>query len=175
MARKRGKREGLEGHDVLLLNRELLRKAGQKWTDEAIQTRTRELIDTIIQIWPVPTNHRSGFSHYKPNRFKKVQLIDRINAGQLSPGMLLFPRRKKFGDKVATLLSDGQVEVDGVSYVSPSPAANKIVGAQTNGWSFFLIDQASRRSLRNVRRDYIDAMAVEAEDEEVDDDDDDDV
>lgn len=168
-----GKREGLEAHDVLILNRELLKRAGDQWTDEAIQARTKELVDIIIEIWPVPPNHRSGFSHDKPRKRKKVQLSDLINGGALTPGMSLFPRRKKFSDKVVTLLSDGQVEVDGVSYVSPSPAASKIVGKPMNGWWFFLTDQSTRRSLRNVRRDYVDAMAVDAEDDEPDDEDDD--
>jgi hypothetical protein len=40
----------------------------------------------------------------------------------------------------------------------------------TSGWWFFLTDQASERSLRSVRRDYIDAMAVDAQDDEPDDD-----
>ena len=168
-----GKREGLEGHDVLILNRELLKRAGDQWTDEAIQARTQELINAIIQIWPVPPNHRSGFTRDKPTKRKKVQLADLINAGVLTPGMLLFPRKKKFIDKVATLLSDGRLEVDGVAYESPSPAASKIVGYHMNGWAFFLTDQSSRRSLRNVRRDYVDAMAVDAEDDEPDDEDDD--
>jgi hypothetical protein len=168
-----GKRKGIEAHDVLILNRELLKRAGDQWTDKAIQARTQELIDIIIAIWPVPPNHRSGFSHDKPRKHKKVQLSDLINGGALTPGMLLFPRRKKFSDKVATLLSDGQVEIDGVAFVSPSPAASKIVGKSTNGWWFFLTDQSSRRSLRDVRHDYVDAMAVDAEDDEPDDDDDD--
>lgn len=166
-----GKREGLESHDVLILNRELLRKAGGQWTDEAIKTRTQELIDVILQIWPVPPNHRSGFSHDKARKRKKIKLADLINAGVLTPGMLLFSRKKKFIDTVATLLPDGQVEVNGVAYESPSPAASKIVGHHMNGWDFFLIDQSSRRSLRNVRRDYVDAMAVDAEDDEDDEDD----
>lgn len=55
----RGKRAGLEGHDVLLLNRELLKSAGDTWTDEAIRARTRELTQAVIQIWPVPEGHRS--------------------------------------------------------------------------------------------------------------------
>ena len=62
--------------------------------------------------------------------------------------MSLFPRRKKYSDQVATLLPDGQVEVDGVAYSSPSDAASAIAGKRTNGWWFFLTDQASRRSLR---------------------------
>ena len=71
--------------------------------------------------------------------------------------------------QVATLLSDGRVEVEGVPYARLSEAAAAITGKRTNGWWFFLTDQASRRSLRVIRREYIDAMAVDVEDDEVDD------
>ncbi len=168
-----GKREALHGHDVLFLNRKLIEVAGEKWTDDAIRARTLELIEVIIQIWPVPPNHRSGFAHEKARKRKKLMLVDLINAGVLEPGMPLFPRKKKFIDKVATLLSDGQVEVDGVKYDGPSAAASAIVGHQMNGWGFFLVDQVSQRSLRMVRRDYVDPMAVDVEEDETDDDEDD--
>jgi hypothetical protein len=88
--------------------------------------------------------------------------------------MSLFPRRKKFSDRVATLLPDGQVEVEGVAFPSPSDAASAITGKRTNGWPFFLTDQASRRSLRAVRSDYVNAMAVDVDDDEPDDDGDED-
>ena len=169
-----GKREGLENHDVLFLNRELLKKVDERWTDDAVQTRTNELIGLIIQIWPVPLNHRSGFADGKTRKRKEIKLADLINAGVLTPGMSLFPRRKQFSDKVVTLLSDGRIEVDGIAYESPSSAANKIVGRSMNGWWFFLTDQASRRTLKNVRREYVDNMAVDAEDAEDDEPDDDD-
>jgi hypothetical protein len=80
---------------------------------------------------------------------------------------------KKFSSHTATLLADGQIEVDGVAYSGPSEAATTIAGKRTNGWWFFLTEQSTRRSLRNVRRDYLDAMAVEAEDDEGDDEEDD--
>lgn len=168
-----GKRDGLEEHDVLLMNREILKTAPTQWTDEAIRTRTRQMAEIIIRIWPVPPNHRSGYQPDKPRARKKVRLADLINGGALTPGILLFPRRKKFTDRVATLLPDGRLEVGGVLFESPSKAATEITGKPTNGWWFFLVDHASRRSLRNVRRDYVDAMAVDAEDDEPDDDDDD--
>ena len=151
---------------MLILNRELLKNSGEQWTDEALRKRTGELIEAIIQIWPVPPHHRSGFSRDKPRLRKKVTLSDLINGGALTPGMPLFPKRKKFSDRIITLLSDGRVEVDGVAFENPSPAATKIAGKSTNGWVFFLTDQSSRRSLRKVRRDYVDAMAVDADDEE---------
>lgn len=170
-----GKREGLEGHDVLLLNRELLKKARDRWTDEAIRTRTTELADTIAAIWPVPPGHRSGFSpDRQPRLRKKVHLSDLIVGGALEAGVPLFPRRKKFSAQVATLLPDGRIEINGVAFSSPSEAASTITGHPTNGWWFFLVDQASRRSLRAVRRDYVNAMAVDVEDDDPDDDGDDD-
>jgi len=172
---EKGKREGLEEHDVLLLNREMLRKAGNRWSDEAIVERTGELVDAIIQIWLVPPGHESGFSpHRKTKLRKKVRLSDLINAGVLTPGMMLFPARKKHSGKVATLLVDGQVEVDGVAYASPTDAATVVAGKRTGGWWFFLTDQSSRTSLRKTRQDYVNAMAVDEEDDEPDDDDDDD-
>jgi hypothetical protein len=167
---KGGKREGLEGHDVLILNRELLKKAGHQWTHEAIRRRTQELTEIIIQIWPVPPNHRSDFHPGKPTFRKKVRLSDLVNGGALEPGMSLFPRRKKFSSHVGTLLPDGQVEVDGAPFPGPSEAATAIAGKRTNGWAFFLVDQASGRSLRAVRRDYVTALAVDADDDEPDDD-----
>jgi Protein of unknown function (DUF1524)/Restriction Enzyme Adenine Methylase Associated len=169
-----GKRRGLEGHDVLLLNREVLKKAVEQWTDDSIRLRTRELAAIITQIWPVPPNHRSSVAPLQPRVRKLIDISDLINGGALQPGMSLFPRRKKYSHKVATLLQDGQVEVDGVAFSSASDAASAIAGKKTNGWSFFLTDQASHRSLRQVRRDYVSTMAVDVEDDEPGDDGDED-
>ena len=172
-----GKREALHAHDVLLLNREILKELELQWTDEMITARTEHLTQLIIQIWPVPANHRSGFlTEKKPSYLKKAELSDLMNGGFIAPGISLFPRRKKYSHQVATLLPDGKLEVDGVSYASPSDAAKVIAGKRTNGWWFFLTDQNAKISLRDVRRDYIDALAVDAQDEEPDiEDEDDDV
>jgi len=84
--------------------------------------------------------------------------------------MVLFPRREKYSHRVATLLPDGRVEVDGTAFSSPTDAASAIAGKRTSGWWFFLTDQESERSLRSIRREYIEAMAVDAQDDEPDDD-----
>lgn len=165
------KRDGLEAHDVLLLNREFLKSAGDVWGEEEIQLRTRDLARTIIEIWPVPENHRSGFSRELPRRNRTVSLSDLINGGMLEPGSTLVPRGKKYKDRVVTLLADGRIEVDEVACASPSEAARIIAGQPINGWRFFLVDQPSKRSLRDVRSDYVNAMAVDTDDDDVDDDD----
>jgi hypothetical protein len=164
-----GKRKALEAHDVLLLNRELLKTADEFWNDASIRARTRTLADTIVQIWPVPEGHRSGFVPDRPRLRRKLRISDLINAGKLEPGMSLFPRHKKYSDRIVLVLADGQVEVDGEAYSSPSEAAASIRGRPTNGWWFFLVDQASKRSLRMVRSDYLKTMALDAEDDEGDD------
>jgi len=170
-----GKREGLEQHDVLFLNRGVLRIGETVWTDEAIRSRTVTIAKVIVQIWPVPPNHRSEFARKRPSRQKRIDLSDLIAGGVLHAGMSLFPRHNQFAHRTVTLLSDGRIEVDGIPYLTPFNAASAIVGKRTNGWWFFLTDQAAKRSLRNVRRDYIEEMDVDAEDDEADDGDDDDV
>jgi hypothetical protein len=75
-------------------------------------------------------------------------------------------------DSVATLLPDGRLDVKGTVYSSPSEAAKAITGGAMNGWWFFLVDQQSRRSLKDVRLDYLESIAADVEDEDDDDDDD---
>jgi hypothetical protein len=168
-----GKREALNAHDVLVLNRELLKAAGDQWNEQAIRARTQQLVEIIIQIWPAPLNHRSGFTRDVLRIRRKVQLSDLISAGALAPGTPLFPRRKKFSHRVGTVLPDGKIDVDGSTYLSPTDAASAIVGKRITGWGFFLVDQASRRSLRNIRREYIANLDVDAEEDLEDDADDD--
>jgi hypothetical protein len=128
-----GKRRGLEANDVLMLNRHLLEKAGEEWTDDAIQARTQELVRLVTQIWPVTPNHKSGVTTARPRLRKKIDLLDLITGGALEPGMALFPRRQKYSHRVATLLPDGRVEVDGMAFSSPSDAASAITGKRTSG------------------------------------------
>ena len=56
------------------------------------------------------------------------------------------PTRKKYSDRIATLLPDGRIEVDVLPFAGPTEAATYIAGKQICGWWFFLTDQT-----RNVR------------------------
>lgn len=161
-----GKREGLEAHDVLFLNRELLKQAPTEWTEASIRLRTQELAAVISKIWKVPANHKSGFSREKsaPRRHK-IGLSDLLNAGLLTAGMPVFRRKKKGPVQVGTILADGRIEINGKQFDRPSEAAAAITGHSTNGWWFLLVQQSPRRSLKDVWRDYVDSMTVDAEDE----------
>jgi hypothetical protein len=149
-----GKRQGLEAHDVLLLNRDLLKRAKDVWTDADIRARSDELARLIIEIWPAPEGHRSIFSGSKEPPRHRVDLLDLISAGWIQPGCSLHPRRRKYAGVAATLLPDGRIDVAGSVYATPSTAASAMVGKHENGWWFFLVDPASKRSLTDLRRDY---------------------
>jgi hypothetical protein len=166
-----GKRTALVGHDVLLLNRKLLEAAKEDWSNEAIRARTRDLIEAIISVWPVPAGHKSGFASEKPRRRSKLQLSDLLNAGVLQPGMDLTPRQAKFSSKVGVLLPDGQIELDGQTFSRPSAAAVHLTGRPTNGWWFFFVDPKSKTSLRKIRSDYLESLDLEMDDDDEEDDD----
>jgi hypothetical protein len=168
-----GKREALHRHDVLVLNRKILESAMDAWSEGMIRTRTDQVAHAITEIWPVPLGHRSGFTSDKVRIRKRIHLADLINAGLLEAGMRLYPRTKSLSDRVVTLLPDGRIDAEGTICSAPSEAATLLRSQATNGWSFFLVDPVSRRSIRTVRRDYVNELAVDVEEDDDDTDDDD--
>ena len=53
--------------------------------------------------------------------------------------------------------------------VSPS-GTGKTLSELTNGWWFFLVDAQSRRSLSDVRIEYLESIAADVEEDDADDD-----
>src|SRR5690606_12360962 len=54
-----GKTGHLQEKDVVLLNSRLLAEyASRQWDEVGIDQRTERIIDTLIQVWPVPAGHR---------------------------------------------------------------------------------------------------------------------
>lgn len=170
-----GKRQGLEGHDVLILNRELLRLGENEWTHLHIRSRTDELTDCILKIWPAPPGHRSGFGHISIRQPQSIDLADLISADFLQPGVSLYPRQSRYSQNVGTLLSDGRIDIQGVIYATPSEAARSITGGAMNGWWFFLVNQSPKRSLKDVRKDYVESLATDSDEEDADEEADDEV
>ncbi len=167
-----GKLHALQQHDVLLLNRKLVTAHPSDWAEATIRSRTQEMIDAILAIWPVPAGHRSAFRP-EPRAFpRRLDLADLIAAGVLTAGMTLWPRARKHAQRTATLLADGQIDIDGVLFQSPSEAGKALNGGPVNGWWFFLVDRETKKSLKTVRRDYLEQL--QEADDEVDGDDEDD-
>jgi hypothetical protein len=169
----KGKRAGLEQHDVLKLNRDLVKAAVSNWTEANIRARTREMIEAIILIWPVPENHKSGHVGDSAADLLTLSLLDLIGGGALVPGTRLFPRQPRHAERTAVLLGDGRIELEGKEFDSASAAASYITGHATNGWWFFLLEPKSKRSLKALRKEYAAQLAVNDQADEDEDEDDD--
>jgi hypothetical protein len=169
-----GKRAALQEHDVLMLNRRLLDQAQDQWNDELIRKRTDRIIDVIIEVWPVPDGYKARTERAERRPARKVELADVLGAGLIEEGATLYARGRRSAGRTATVLPDGALDVDGIRYESPSGAARGVSGQVINGWGFWLVDPKSKRSLRDLWREYVDASHVDTEDEDLADDESDD-
>ena len=161
-----GKRAALQKHDVLMLNRTLLKGATDAWTDAAIRQRTRELTEVVLTIWYAPLGHKSGFAEDKATTRRRPDLVDLIGAGLIAPGSTLYARKKKFAGRTAQVLQDGQVDVDGKVYGSLSAAATAIASKGSNGWHFFALDPSMRRRLVDIWREYVEHLSVDVDEDD---------
>lgn len=81
----------------------------------------------------------------------RVSVLDLVNAGLLSAGTVLTPRREGIDD-VAEIDESGQIIVRDVSYDTPSGAAGAVCATAANGWRFWLADTPQgQRSLHEIR------------------------
>ncbi len=167
-----GKRAALKEHDVLKLNMVLLHAADQSWSEESIRNRTDDMTQRIIEIWPVPEGHKSAFGAQAERPRHKIEVADLIGAGMLKAGATLYARRKKHSHRTATVLPDGRIDVDGISYATPSGAAVSISGKSENGWWFFLVSPTGKRSLSDLWHEYVDQTSVDVDEADMPDEDD---
>ncbi len=156
----------LTKHDVLLMNKQIQEAGADGWNEKSIIDRTSHLIDVIISIWPVPEGHKSHVVQVKGEEPLKVEVIDLISAGLVSAGQMLFPKRNNPEGKFAQILDDGRVEVGGVTFNSLSLAGFQVQKRSTNGWTYWLIDEGTRKSMADLREEYRDMIGLaEVEDE----------
>lgn len=154
------KRSAIEEHDVLLLNRRLLSAAGDKWDDDKIRTRTSAMADIVNLVWPAPPGTRRVDSAQRVELRRRPGLDDLIAAGYLSIGAALYSKRKRFQGPIATVTSDGRIDVGGTLYDAPSAAATAITGAPTNGREFFHIESAAGANLNDLFERYSESLDV---------------
>lgn len=161
-----GKAKHLQEKDVVLLNSRLLASHGAiAWDDAGIDKRTDELIDTILSIWKVPHGHKISMAHQASDSAVAVEVADLIEARLLSAGQRLHSRPGKYGGHIATILSDGRIEVEGVAFNSPSQAGISVRKKHTNGWIFWRLDAHGNQSLADIRSAYIQSVAPGDSDE----------
>jgi hypothetical protein len=160
------KREALLEHDVLKLNSGLLGLADEAWTGAKIRSRNDELAKAIVEIWPVPPGHKSGFGRSEAQPKRRVSIADLIGAGLLTPGTVLYARPKSHNGKQAIILSDGRIDVGGSLFDSPSGAARFISGRNANGWWFFNVGQTDGIPLAELLQEYVDQRSEDFDDDQ---------
>jgi hypothetical protein len=165
-----GKQIALKKHDLLILNRDLDSFSGDGWTDESITRRTASLIKNIVDIWSVPSGYKSSTVRDAPVSVHSVDLSELLSAGLLTSGQTIIPQALNLQEHVGQILSDGRIDIDGQVFDTPSGAGYHVRKRSTNGWSFWLVDPKTRKSLASVRREYLEKASLESN--VVDDDDD---
>ena len=164
---ERGKAAHLQEKDVVLLNSKLLKDySATPWDESGVDQRTSRMIETILAIWAVPPGHKVQGDHEQADTSVTVEISDLIGAGYLSAGQTLHSRPGKYGGHTATVLSDGRIEVAGVVFESPSMAGIFIRKKSTNGWHFWRLEPNGRRSLKDVRAEYLRVVSPEEAEED---------
>jgi hypothetical protein len=174
-AGENGKKAALRRHDLLLLNRDLDSFSTGDWTDDSIKGRTADLINRILEIWPVPPGHKVSTVRSASISFHSVDLLDLLSAGLVPAGQTIVPISQNFRDRKGQILPDGRIDIDGHIFDTPSGAGYYVRKRATNGWSFWLVDPKTKRSLASIRREYLEKSSLEPSAVDADGEDDEDI
>lgn len=155
-----GKRAALNAHNILLINRDLDAWAPEGWDDKSISERTSKMAADVIAVWPTPTGYRSSTARNASVHTPTVELADLVSAGLLVIGQQLTPKSAAYRDRIGTVLSDGRIDVDGKILDTPSGAGFYVRKRSTNGWTFWLVDVSTKKSLAAVRRAYLEQSSL---------------
>jgi hypothetical protein len=157
-----GKKAALQKHDLLILNRDLDFLSADAWTDGLIMKRTGTLIQGVLDIWNVPPGYTSSTVRDVPLAAHSVDLSDLLSAGLISVGQKVFPKALNLREHIGQILSDGRIDTGGHVFDTPSGAAYHLRKKATNGWSFWLTDPQTKKSLASIRREYLDKASPES-------------
>ncbi|MCR1981436.1 DUF262 domain-containing protein [Cellulosimicrobium cellulans] len=151
------KRAALLNHNTITLTgRVVSRTADQNWDEGLIDARTAELIDALLQVWPVPEGHHGKVVDPQTKAGDWVELKHLLHAGLLAAGDKLFATHRDFKGREATLTADAAIELDGRRYTTPSAAGHALRKKATNGWYFWAV--ADGRRLRDLRSEFQNSM-----------------
>jgi hypothetical protein len=148
-AGEKGKRAQLEKHDVLLMNRRIRDVAVDGWTEKLIDGRTTEMVEALLTTWPVPEGHTGAVTGRVTAESSDAGLKDLVAAGLLVPGTALHARPGPWGHVECSVLANGELELDGKAYSSPSGAGRQVRKGSTNGWVFWELPDGRR--LKDLR------------------------
>ena len=154
------KKKYIDEHDLLQLNKKILKEGEDQWTDENIKTRTQEMIEAILKIWPAPAGHKVLRRPEAPRYVSDVTVSDLMSAGYIQPGQTLYARPGDFSGHEATILPDGRIEAAGEIRDSLSLAGYVLRKKNTNGWTFWRVDKHTQRTMADVRDEYEQKLGI---------------
>ncbi|WP_344145792.1 GmrSD restriction endonuclease domain-containing protein [Nocardioides koreensis] len=154
---EKGKRAQLEKHDVLLMNRRIRDVSADGWTEKLIDDRTATMVEALLATWPVPEGHVGAVTGRVAGEGGDTTLKDLVVAGILIPGTLLRARAGAWGHAECTVMANGDLQLDGKTYSSPSGAGRQIRKGATNGWVFWELPDGRR--LKDLRAELASGTA----------------
>jgi hypothetical protein len=167
-----GRKAALRKHDPLILNRDLDSFSADGWTDGTITKRNVMMIQEVLDVSNVPPGYKSSTVRDVPLASHPVDLADLLSAGLITAGQKVFPQALNLREHIGQILPDGRIDTEGHVFETPSGAANHLRKKATNGWSFWLTDLETKKSVASIRREYLEKASPESN--LIDDDDDDD-
>lgn len=147
------KQTALAEHDTLLLNSRLQKRNDYgNWDESAIDTRTSDLVDVLLAVWPTPDGHIGEVVDAQDKAHSWVEIKELVVAGLLTPGTALLAREGSWGAVTAVVTESGLLDIEGTLHETPSGAGRAVRGGATNGWTFWRLEDGRR--LLDVRTAY---------------------
>lgn len=154
------KRSSLQDHNTITLTGRVIKRTEyEPWDEALVDERTTELIDKLLEVWPVPEGHHGKVVDPQTKAGDWVELKHLIEAGHLKAGEKLVATHRDFKGREATLTADGAIELGGKRYKSPSAAGHSLRKRATNGWYFWAVGDGRR--LRDVRTEFQNSMPAD--------------
>ena len=145
----KGKRQVLDRSDTLLMTRGP--RSHDDWTEESIDERSRDVIERLVETWPVPEGHDPvppGDDSAKAT-YIVIPIRELVADGTLPVGTVLRGTRNA-ESYTATVTSEGLLQVDDQVFDTPSGAGKAAIGRNVNGWRFWRLPDG--RLLRELTR-----------------------
>lgn len=160
----------LASDDVLITKQALALAADRTWDERVIATRTKQLIEQILNVWPAPLGH-IGMEVAPPPPITRasVDIAQLVDAGWLTAGTELVPRQQAHAGMTAVVSKDGRLYIGDTAYDTPSAAAGVAYSGKgaVNGWWFWGVGGTNRR-LTDVRAEYLASLGDDLESADVD-------
>ena len=136
-----GKRAVLTKYSSMKITQQVVDLGQENWNEDLIQERSRKMTDALLQIWPAPAGHEGLVKRSTPTSQASISLADLVDAGLLHTGQTLYARRGAHAGRTCLLKEDGLLQIGNEDFTTPSGAATKTVGKNTNGWIFWRTGQ----------------------------------